>query len=215
MPQKFLSGWAKRLIRAGEDRYGLQTVTRWRPRGRLRTVGLYLGSLAGIAMIVVGCQSLTDGNPTVDPRNATDYRASVSSVSAEASSRSAAEESTRQASITTKAVHTACEALSITSVDAVDAVNAFVSAVNRNEPGQQEKSAAAVDALRASADSVSGSISEPLSDELEGLLNDWVTSARDVADVVSRGFEQDQFNTAVNRLNDVKVRALELCDASY
>jgi hypothetical protein len=215
VPQKFLSGWAKRLIRATGCRYGLQTVTRWRPRSRLRTVGLYLGSLAGIAMIVVGCQSLTDGSPTVDPADATTYRASVSSVSAESSSRSAAQESTRQASITTKAVHTACEALSITSVNAVDAVNAFVHAVNENEPGQEEKSVAAVDALHASADSVAASLSEPLSDELEGLLNEWIAAARDVADVISRGFEQDQFNTAVNRLNDVKVRALGLCDASY
>jgi hypothetical protein len=215
VPQKFASGWAKRLIRTALGRYGLQTVTRRRPRGRFRAVGAYLGGLAGIAMIVVGCQSLTDGNPTVDPRDATNYRASVSSASVESSSRSAASESTRQVSITKQAVHTSCEALSITSVNAVDAVNAFVHAVNENEPGQEEKSVAAVDALHASADSVAASLSEPLSDELEGLLNDWIAAARNVADVISQGFEQDQFNAAVDRLNDVKVRALGLCDASY
>lgn len=166
-------------------------------------------------MIVVGCQSLTDGSPTVDGQDATTYRASVSSSSAESSARSVARESTRQASMTAQAVHTACEALSITSVDAVDAVNAFVNAFNENGPGQEEKSIAAVDALTVSADSVSVSLSEPLSDELEGLMTDWIESARHVADVISNGFELDQFNAAVRDLNDVKVRALGLCDASY
>lgn len=196
-------------------RYGLQTVTRRRPRGRLRTAGRYLGGLAGLTMIVVGCQSLTNGSATLDPQDATMYRASVSSSRAESSARSAEQESTRQASITTQAVHTACEALSITSVDAVDAVNAFVNAFNENGPGQQEKSVAAVDALTVSADSVAASLSEPLSDELEGLMTSWIDSARNVAGVLARGFRLDQFNAAVDRLNDAKVKALALCDASY
>jgi hypothetical protein len=54
-----------------------------------------------------------------------------------------------------------------------------------------------------------------LSDELKGLMADWVDSARAVAGIISRGFELDQFNAAVDHLNDVKVRALTLCDASY
>lgn len=201
------------MIRAVECRYGLQTVTR--PHGRIRAVGVVVGSLAGIAMIVVGCQSLTDGTASVDSRDATEYRTSVSTSLAQASSRSAAQESERQASITTQAVHTSCEALSITSVDAVDAVNAFVFAFNANGPGQEEKSRAAVDSLTASANAVSASLSEPLSDELAGLMADWIDSSQAVADVISGGFELDQFNAAVDRMNDVKVRALALCDASY
>lgn len=174
-----------------------------------------VGSLAAVAMIVVGCQSLTDGTASVDSQDATSYRASVSTSIAQSSSRSAAQESTRQASITTQAVHTACEALSITSVNAVDAVNAFVFAFNENEPGQEEKSTAAVDSLTGSADAVSASLSAPLSDELEALMLDWVDASRAVADVISRGFELDEFNAAVDRMNDVSVETLTLCDASY
>jgi hypothetical protein len=186
-----------------------------RPRGRFRAVGLVLGSLAGMTMIVVGCQSLTSGEAAVNPQDATSYRASVSTSLAQSSSRSVAQESERQASMTTQAVHTSCEALSITSVDAVDAVNAFVDVFNKNGPGQDEKSVTAVRQLTASADSVSASVTPPLSDELKGLMADWVDSARAVAGIISRGFELDQFNAAVDHLNDVKVRALTLCDASY
>lgn len=117
--------------------------------------------------------------------------------------------------MTTQAVHSACEALSITSVNAVDAVNAFVFAFNENAPGQQEKAAAAVESLTLSADTVSASLSPPLTDELAGLMAEWIDAARAVADVVSRGFELDRFNAAVGRLNDVKVRALARCDAFY
>ena len=117
--------------------------------------------------------------------------------------------------MTTQAVHSACEALSITSVNAVDAVNAFVFAFNANAPGQQEKSTAAVESLTVSADSVSTSLSPPLSDELEALMVDWFGSARAAAGVLSRGFELGRFNAAVDHLNDVKTRALGLCNASY
>lgn len=166
-------------------------------------------------MVVVGCQSLSEGTPTVNSRDASGYRASVSTSLELSSSKSVAQESSRQVSITKQAVHTSCEALSITSVNAVDAVNAYVVASNDNQPDEGEKARAAVDALRVSADSVSDSLSEPLSDELEGLLKEWIDAARSVADVISRDPSADEFNAAANRLNDVKARALALCDASY
>lgn len=168
-------------------------------------------------MVVVGCQSLTDGAPAVDAGDASSYRASVSTSMLRSSSASASRESERQASVTTKAVHSSCEALSITSVNAVDAVNAFVFAFNENAPAPErdQKAGAAVDALNASADEVSASLSEPLSDELEGLLREWVDAAREVAGVISRESTMEEFNAAADRLNDVKGRALALCDASY
>ena len=45
---------------------------------RLRIVALVLGSLAALAMIIVGCSSVTEGTPTVNAADAPVYRASVS-----------------------------------------------------------------------------------------------------------------------------------------
>lgn len=173
------------------------------------------GSLAGLAIIVVGCQTVTQGTASVDRSDAPIYQASVSASMAESSSSSAAHESERQASLSNAAVHTSCEGLSSSSVNAVDAVNAFVVAYNDNAPDVEAKSGPAIDALNSSADMVSGSLSEPLSDDLERALLAWVDSARNVAGVLSRPFVRDEFNGAINHMNDVKTAALDLCDAAY
>ena len=88
-----------------------------------------------VAMIVVGCSTVTEGTPTVNGRDAPAYRTSVSASLAESAASSSARESERQASLTTEAVHTACEALSTSSADAIDAVNAYVEAFNDNAGG--------------------------------------------------------------------------------
>lgn len=58
------------------------------------------------------------------------YRASVKASIEESSLSSVTRESERQASLTTRAVHTVCEDLSTSAVDAVNAVNGYVEAVN-------------------------------------------------------------------------------------
>jgi len=209
-------GWAKQMIPVdSHQRYRLQTVISRRMRGRLRSAGLVAGSLAGLAMIVVGCQTLTHGSATIDRSDVPVYRASVSASMEESSLRSAASSSEHQASLTKAAVHTSCDQLSTTSVNAVDAVNAFVVAFNDNAPDVDAKARPAIDALNTSADQVASSLSPPLSDELQNALKAWVDAARNVAGTIGVTFDMDRFNTAINQLNDVKTHALDLCAAAY
>lgn len=166
-------------------------------------------------MIAVGCQSVTEGDATVDAADPPVYRASVSLSSEEAAASSSALESERQSSLTTKAVHTACEALSSSSVDAIAALNGYVAAYNDNAPDVVAKAAPAIDALHRSADLVAGSISDPLAPELKAALTGWVDAARALAAAVAGDAGMDDFNAAVGRLNDSQAAALRLCDAAY
>jgi hypothetical protein len=188
----------------------------WRQRvGRLHGTGLVMGCLAGLAMIIVGCNSVTQGSATIDHADAPVYRASVSASAQESSASSSSQESERQASVSNKAVHTACEALSSSSVDAINAVNKYVDAYNKNVPDIGTTAGPATDALNHSADLVAGSLSDPLSPELRGALNGWVDATRALAAAISADAAMDEFNTAIGRLNDAKTAALDLCDAAY
>jgi PBP1b-binding outer membrane lipoprotein LpoB len=182
---------------------------------RLRIVALVLGSLATLAMVIVGCSSVTEGTPKVNATDAPVYRASVSASIEESAASSSAQESKRRASEATKAIHTACEALSSSSVDSITAVNDYVKAFNENAADVQAKSGPAVDALNHSADAVATSISDPLPQDLKDALNAWVDAARGVATAIAGNYGPDDFNAAVSKLNDVKTHALDLCDAAY
>ena len=121
-------------------------VMGWRQRiGRLRATGLVVGGLAALAMVVVSCNSVTQGSATIDRADAPVYRASVSASAEESSASSSAQESERQASASNTAVHTSCEALSSSSVDAIDAVNKYVDAYNNNAPDIAASSGPAID----------------------------------------------------------------------
>jgi hypothetical protein len=182
---------------------------------RLRIVALVVGSLAGVAMIIVGCTSVTEGSPNVNSADAPVYRASVSASAAESAQSSRSKESQRKEALTTEAVHTSCEALSSSSVDSIAAVNDYVSAFNSSAPDAASKAGPAVDSLNHSADLVAQSISDPLSPELRDALNSWVDAARGVASAIAGNYGPDEFNAAVAKLNDVKATALDLCDAAY
>lgn len=182
---------------------------------RLRLVALVLGSLAALAMVIVGCTSVTRGTAEVDQAAAPDYRASVSSSVEESIAQSSARESERQASLTTAAIHTSCEDLSSSSVDAIDAVNTYVEAFNDNAGDVAAKAGPAVDALNISADLVTSGMSDVLSPELRNALGAWAGAARDVAGAITRDAGPDEFNATVSRLNDSREVALNLCDASY
>jgi PBP1b-binding outer membrane lipoprotein LpoB len=190
-------------------------VTGWLCPKRLRIAALSVGSLAALAMIIVGCSSVTEGSPNVDKAEAPVYRASVSASIEESAASSSARESERQASLTKEAVHSSCEALSTSSVDAVTAVNDFVGAVNDGIGDAEAKRGPAVDALNNSADLVARSVSDPLSPELKDAMNAWVDAARGVASAVGGHYGPDEFNTAITKLNDTKTTALNLCDAAY
>jgi len=182
---------------------------------RLRIAALVMGSLAAMAMIIVGCSSVTSGTPTVDRADAPVYRASVSASIEESAASSSSRESERQESLTTQAIHTSCEALSTSSVDAVTAVNNYVDAFNQNAADVSAKAAPAIDALNHSADLVARSVSDPLAPDLRDALNAWVDAARGVATAIAGNYGPDEFNTAITKLNDTKTTALNLCDAAY
>ena len=104
----------------------------WAAPTRLRLTALALGVPAALAMVVVGCSSVTSGTATVDKADAPVYQASVSASIAESAASASARESERQASITKRAVHTSCEALSNSSAEAITAVNGYVDAYNQD-----------------------------------------------------------------------------------
>ena len=182
---------------------------------RLRIVARVVGSLAGLAMIIVGCTSVTDGSPTINATDPPAYKASVSASIEESAASSSSRESERQKSLTTEAVHSSCEALSSSSVDSITAVNDYVKAFNENAADVQAKAGPAIDSLNHSADLVARSISDPLSQELKDAMNAWVDAARGVAAAIAGNYGPDEFNAAVTKLNDVKTKALDLCDAAY
>lgn len=187
---------------------------RYGPR-RLRSAAAVLGCIAAGAMIIVGCTSVTRGSAEVDRAAAPQYRASVSASVQESIAQSSARESERQASMTTAAIHTSCEDLSSSSVDAINAVNAYVDAFNENAADVAVRARPAIDALNISADLVTSGNTDVLSPELRAALDAWVGAARGVAGTIERNAGPEEFNEAINRLNDAKEVALELCDASY
>lgn len=182
---------------------------------RLRIAALAVGSVAAAAMVVVGCSSVTAGTANVAADEAPAYRASVSASIEESAALSSARESQRQASLTTKAIHSSCEALSSSSVDAITAVNAYVDAFNASAADATVKAGPAIEALNQSADLVARSVNDQLPPELRDALNGWVDAAREVATAVEGNYGPEEFNVAITRLNDTKTTALNLCDASY
>ncbi len=182
---------------------------------RTRTIALVVGSLALLAMIIVGCTSVTGGAAKVNATDAPVYRASASASAEESAASSSSKESERQASMTTEAVHASCEALASSSVDSISAVNNYVQAFNSSDPDAPSKAGPAVDSLNHSADAVAQSISDPMPPELRDALNAWVDAARGVANAIAGNYGPDEFNASVSKLNDVKTTALDMCDAAY
>ncbi|GJF09253.1 hypothetical protein NGTWS0302_23330 [Mycolicibacterium cyprinidarum] len=187
----------------------------WLGAPRVQGAGFATGIVAVLAMIVVGCTHVTDGDVAVAGGEAPLYRASVSASIEESVASSSARESERQESLTREAVQTSCEVMSSSSADAIGAVNAYVEAFNSNSVDIGRNAGPAVDALNLSADQVAGSISDPLAPDLRDKLNSWVEAARVVATAIAGNYGTDEFNAAITRLNDSKTAALDRCDAAY
>ena len=184
-------------------------------RKRLRIAALVIGSLGAAAMVIVGCTSVTEGSAEIDRADAPVYRASVSASIEESASSSSVRESERQASLTTQAIHSACESLSSSSVDAITAVNNYVDSFNKNAADAAAKAPPAIDALNHSGDVVAGNVSDTLSADLRDALNAWVDAARGLAAAIAGNYGPDEFNAAITKLNDTKTAALNKCDAAY
>jgi hypothetical protein len=181
----------------------------------LRAAALLTGSLAALAMVVVGCEAVTHGEATIDKADAPMYRASVSSSIADSLESSSSKESERLVTLSRQALHTACDALSSTSVDAIDAVNAYVRAHNAQAADAAAKAGPAIDALNRTADEVAAKSSGALSQDLSGALNDYVAAARAVSAAIASNAGVDAFNSVTNRMNEAKRVALQKCDAGY
>lgn len=179
--------------------------------GRLR---IALGVAAGLSMAVIGCSSVTGGNATFDSADAPAYRTSVSESMSASAATSSAQEAERQESLTVEAVHTACELLSTSSAEGIDALNVYVDSMNAGSDGATTEGPAA-EALNRSADLVLAEIAEILPQDIRDALNAWVDAARATATAVLARVSAGEFNDAVNRLNDSRSNALNLCDAAY
>lgn len=188
---------------------------------RLRSFEGFGGLLAGgcalvtLAVTAVGCTSVTGGDATVNASDAPAYRTSVSVSSSQSVASSSARESERQASLTTQAVHSTCETLATTSSDAIDAVNSYVNAFNREGGDVTTTEGPAIDALEQSADAVDGSITDVVPKELKDAFAAWVDNAHSTADAITSHAPPRQFNEVIGRLNDARSKALRLCDATY
>jgi len=181
----------------------------------LRIGGLLVGSAAAVMAAVVGCTTVTGGHGGVNAGDAPAYRTSMSVSVSQSAASSSARESERQASLTTQAMHDTCETLSTSSADAIDAVNAYVSAFNGNAPDLTATEGPAVDALNKSADAVAASVTDAIPDELKAAFKDWVDGARATASAIIGHAGPGEFNSTIQSLNDTRSNALSLCDATY
>jgi hypothetical protein len=184
------------------------------PRG-LRVAGLLAAGAAAVSMGAVACTTVTGGGATVNAGEAPAYRTSVSLSSSQSVASSSARESERQASMTTQAVHDTCETLSTTSADAIDAVNAYVSASNDEGGDVARTEGPAVDGLNQSADAVESSISDIVPEEVKKAFRAWIDGARATAGAITGKATPSEFNKVVGDLNDSRSSALQLCDATY
>ncbi|BBZ70132.1 hypothetical protein MPRS_12250 [Mycobacterium paraseoulense] len=165
-------------------------------------------------MGIVGCTTVTNGTATPDTQVAPAYRQSVSASVSASSATSRVRESQRQQSLTTRAVRTSCDTLATSSKDAIDKVNIFVGAFNAGR-GTGPTEGPAIDALNNSADTVSNSFNDALSQQLKDAFNTYIDAARGVANAIGTHAPTGEFNRRVDRLNDAKTKALKLCLASF
>ncbi|MCV7380999.1 hypothetical protein A5672_21155 [Mycobacterium alsense] len=179
-----------------------------------RRGALALGCVAAVVMGIVGCTSVTNGTATPDTKVAPAYRQSVSASVSASSATSRVRESQRQQSLTTRAVRSSCDSLATSSKEAIDKVNAYVSAFNGGRStGPAE--GPAIGALNDSATTVSNSFSDALSQQLKDAFNAYIDAARGVANAIGTHASIPEFNRRVDQLNDTKTKALKLCLGSF
>ncbi len=181
----------------------------------VRIAGLLFAGAAAVSLAVGGCTTVTGGGATVNAGDAPAYRTSVSLSSSAAAASSSARESERQAEMTTEAIRSSCETLSITSADAIDAVNAYVDAFNEEGGDVATTEGPAVDALDQSADAVESSIGDTIPVELKDALMAWVDGASVTSEAIVTQAPPEEFNSIISDLNDARASALDLCDAAY
>ena len=106
-----------------------------------------------------------------------------------------------------------CLAMQNSSVDAITATNAYVEAFNTTNEKEASLADAAVSALDGSVRRVELTLAPLLPQPLREALQAFTAAARDVSGAISTRAAEEEFNTAVNRLNVTKDAALDQCDA--
>jgi len=166
-------------------------------------------------MVVVGCTSVVSGTSAVDTSDAGSYRTWVADSLSQSAASASERESSRQESMTAEAVANACEVLSGTSVDAVTAINAYVSAVaGRDEAEVTAKAQGAVDTLNRGADAVGATLNSALLPAMRDAFTAWVDATRAVAKAVAERYGQQEFNAEVDKFNQANDSALNTCGGS-
>ena len=168
-----------------------------------------------VVLVVAGCTAVTGGDAAVNAVDAPAYRTSIAASSSQAAASSSARESERQASMTTAALRSSCETLTATSADAIDAVNAYVSAFNEEGGDLETTEGPAVDALYRSAAEVDDAISDVMGPELSTAFAAWADGAYAAAEAIGAQVEPAEFNEIIGELNNARSEALDLCDATY
>jgi hypothetical protein len=205
---------------AGDPVTSTTVLNGWRAVPR-RHVGAFpkrgalaLGCIAVALMGIVGCTTVTEGTATPDTVVAPAYRSSVSASVSASSATSSIRESQRQQSLTAKVIRSSCDLLATTSKDAIDKVNAFVAEFNAGR-GTGPTEAPAVGALDNSASTVSSSINDALSMQLQDAFNAYADASRSVANAIRSHAPTGEFNHRVDQLNETKTKALKLCLAAF
>ncbi len=181
-----------------------------------RIAALTAGLIATALLVVVGCTSIKDGTPAADTADAASYRTWVANSLSQSAAAASERESTRRESETAEAVANACEVLSSTSVEAVTAINAYVSAVaTRQDADVAAKAQAAVDTLNHGADVVATSANTALWPQMADGFRAWVDAARGVAKAIAERYGQQEFNAEVDKFNQANENVLDMCGGSH
>ncbi|WP_370480638.1 hypothetical protein [Mycobacterium sp. pUA109] len=191
---------------SGDSAAGSPVRFRWsRRRGALA-----LGSVAALAMGIVGCTSIITGTATVDTSAAPAYRTSMSKSLSASAATSSSRESQRQQSLTTQAISGACGTFRSSSEDAVTATNNWVDAYNKGgDTGGT--SGPAVDALNRSADAVAGAMTDAMPQGMRDTFNSYIAAARSVADAIATHAAISVYNSRKDQLNQIKGQGFEQC----
>ena len=106
-----------------------------------------------------------------------------------------------------------CLAMTNSSLDAVTAINAYVDAFNTTREEEAHLADAAAGGLDASVRRVELTFGPVLPQRLRDALKAYTKAARELSGVISRRGAEEEFNTAIDRLNSTKATALDQCDA--
>ena len=169
-----------------------------------------MGSVALVAIGIVGCTKVADGSGVADTNVAPAYRSSVSASVSASLVTSSSRESQRQQSVTTSMIRGSCGALANAVSDTIDKVNAYVAALNAGKnTGPTE--GPAIEALNNGASAVAGSLNTALSQEQRDAFNAYADAARGVANAISSHAGPSEFNRRVEAFNKAKSRAVDSC----